>query len=214
MGSPAINRNILNLESNYYNYGEYMSNASNYAFQTLLYVSRLVSEGDFKAAECMGLSNEQMSTIGDLSTQDIHILSDLTQAKFLSVQFDQKVLDKALVIIGDKKRHKHKIYELLKQGASYPVMKYLYGLTTSDMANYKKFLNLPRSDGRPSVPSEDEQNMLWRHITHVDIHNKTEELADKLLQASRATNLQINVIWLVLNKWDKDLPEYTATRVC
>ena len=209
MGSPGIN-----LENNNYNYGEYMSSASDYAFQTLLYVSRLVSEGDFKTAECMGLSNEQMSTIGDLSTQDIHVLSDLTQAKFLSVQFDQKALDKALVIIGDKKRHQHKIYELLKKGASYPVMKYLYGLTTSDMANYKKFLNLPKSEGRPSLPSEDKQHNLWKHITHVDIHIKTEELADKLLHASKATNLQINVIWLVLNKWDKDLPEYTAKTVC
>jgi len=207
LGLPGIN-----LENNHYNYGEYMSNASDYAFQTLLYVSRLVSEGDFKAAECMGLSNEQMSKIGDLSSQDIHVLSGLTQAKILSVQFDKKALDKALEIIGNKKRHQRKIYELLRQGASYPVMKYLYGLTTSDMANYKKFLNLPRSDGRPSVPSEDKQNMLWKHITHVDIN--TDELADKLLHASRVTNIRINVIWLVLNKWDKELPEYTAKSVC
>ena len=189
-----------------------MSNASDYAFQTLLYVSRLVSESDFKSAERMGLNNEQMSKIGDLSSQDIHVLSGLTQAKILSVQFDKKALDKALEIIGNKKRHQRKIYELLRQGASYPVMKYLYGLTTSDMANYKKFLNLPRSDGRPSVPSEDKQNMLWKHITHVDIN--ADELADKLLHASRVTNIRINVIWLVLNKWDKELPEYRAKSVC
>jgi len=187
-----------------------MNCESDYAYQTLLYVSRLVSDGDFKIAECMGLSNEQMSKIGDLSTQDIHVLSGLTRAKFVSVQFDKKALDKALVIIGDKKRLKHKIYELLKEGASYPVMKYLYGLTTADMANYKKFLNLPRNEGRPTVPSEDEQNILWKHITHVDIHTKTEELADKLLHASRETNLRISVIWLVLNKWEKDFPDYKA----
>lgn len=183
-----------------------MSCESDFAFQTLLYVSRLVSKGDFKVAECLGLSNEQMSKISELTSHDIHVLSGLTQAKFLSIQFDKKALDKALLIIRDKNRNKMKIYELLKQGASYPVMKHLYGLTTADMATYKKFLNLPRREGRPSVPTDGEQSLLWKHITHNDIHIKPEELADKLLHASRTTNMQISVIWMTLHKWANDFP--------
>ncbi len=182
-----------------------MSCDADYAFYTLLYVSRLVSEGDYETPYKMGISNEQMVKISDLSTQDIHILSDLTQAKFLSVTFDNQALDKALKIIKVKKQHQIKIYELLREGASYPVMKYLYGLTTSDMANCKKFLNLPKGEGRPLSPSELEQTVLWDYITPKDLI-QTDELADKLLYASRETHIKINAIWVLLNQWEKEIP--------
>ena len=182
-----------------------MNFESEYAFQTLMYVSRMVSEGDYKTPEKMGISFEQMGVISDLTTQDIHILSALTQANFLSVEFDHKALDVALTIIVDRNIRQKEIYELLKEGASYPVMKYIYGITTSDMAACRKVLNLPKCEGRPSLPSEEEQNELWEYINPEDI-KQSDTLANKLLSVSKETGIKINVIWATLNQWLKEAP--------
>ena len=180
-----------------------MSFASEYAFQTLLYVSRMVSDGDYSTPEKMGISREQMLVIRELTTQDIHSLSALTQANFLSIAFDKNALSIALNIIVDKNLRQNEIYEMLKAGASYPVMKYIYGITTSDMAACRKVLNLPKSEGRPSLPSDVIQNQVWSIIKPDDIQ-ETDKLSEKLLFVSRKIGVKINVIWTLLNHWSKD----------
>jgi hypothetical protein len=71
------------------------------------------------------------------------------------------------------------------------------------MAACRKVLNLPKCEGRPSLPSEEEQNMLWEYINPEDI-KQTDQLANRLLSASRETGIKINVIWATLNQWIKE----------
>jgi len=175
---------------------------SEYALHTLLYISRMASMGDFKTPALMGMSSDQVIKIVNMNSQQIHDMSALSQAKFVSVQFDHDALDVALEIIQDKTLRQQKIYELLTAGASYPVMKYLYGLSTLDVAMCKKFLNLPKGEGRPAMPNDKDLDLLWDHIKPSDLEDNA-NLANKLLRASEKTGLKINAIWLTLQEWNK-----------
>jgi hypothetical protein len=172
----------------------------------------MVSQGDYETPKKLGISHEQISIIKKLTTQDIHRLSSLTHANILSIEFDKSALSIALNIIADRNIRQEEIYEMLKEGASYPVMKYIYGITTSDMAACRKVLNLTKCEGRPSMPSEEMQSTLWRYITPSDI-DETDKLAEKLLFASKQTSLKINVIWILLKQWLKDISSSTEDPV-
>ena len=180
-----------------------MKNESDYCFQTLLFISKMASEGKRRVPEKMGITDEQLSVIHTLNTQDMHEMALMAHVNFLSVAFDHSALSVALTVMEEKKSRRQKIHELLLEGASYPVMKHLYGMTTTDISSCRKMLSLTRNEGRPSTPSVEDQTELWQYITPDDLDDD-DQLADKLLLAARETGIKINAIWMVLNQWKKE----------
>lgn len=177
-----------------------MDNKSGYALHTLLYVVRMAAEGDFKTPMKLGVNEKQINELLTLNNQELHDMASMSQANFMSIQFDCEALDVALNLNAIKSKRRQQIFHMLKAGASYPVMKYLYGLTTEDMANFKKIMNLPRNEGRPANATESEENEIWELMKPAGDLNSV-ILPELLLNTHQKTGVKINTIWLLLKEW-------------
>lgn len=173
---------------------------NSYALQTLLHVVRSAAAGNIKLPLKMGVKESQINELLTLNTQELHDIASMSQANFLRIEFDADALDVALRINADNSKRRQEIIQMLQAGASYPVMKHLYGLTTEDMANYKKIIGLSRNEGRPANASESEQEQIWRTMKQAGSLD-SDQLPELLLQAHRETGVKINTIWLLLKEW-------------
>ena len=188
-----------------------MNNKSEYALLTLTYVVRLAAEGDFKTPKKLGISEKQIYELLTLNTQEIHDMAMMAKANLMTIKFDQEALNIALNINTVKSLRRKEIFQMLGAGASYPVMNHLYGLTTENMANYKKIMNLPKNEGRPSNATESEQHELWELMKQAGGLD-SQELAELLLNAHQKTSVKINTIWGLLKEWWGDEQEKTGIR--
>ncbi len=177
-----------------------IDNKSEYALSTLMFVVRLAAEGDFRTPLKLGLSEQQIHELLTLNNQEIHEMASIAKANFLNIQFDQEALDVALNINAVKSLRRKEIFQMLSAGASYPVMHHLYGLTTENMANYKKIMSLPKNEGRPMNATEKEEHELWELMKPAGSMD-SENLAQLLLNAHKKTSVKINTIWVLLKEW-------------
>lgn len=188
-----------------------MNNKSGYALHTLLYVVRLAAEGDIKTPMKLGLAEQQIHELLTLNSQELHDMAAMSQANFMQIQFDSEALNVALNINSAKSRRRQEIIDMLLAGASHPVMKHLYGLTTEDMVHYKKMLNLPKNEGRPSHATDSEQATLWELMKPAG-QLDSPILAKMLLNAHHSTGVKINTIWGLLKEWWGQQAEAGAER--
>ncbi len=177
-----------------------IDNKSEYALSTLMFVVRQAAEGDFRTPLKLGLSEQQIHQLLALNNQEIHDMATLAKANFMTIQFDQEALNVALHINAVKSLRRKEIVKMLNAGASYPVMHHLYGLTTENMANFKKMMNLPKNEGRPLNATETEEHELWELMKPAGGLD-SEDLAKLLLNAHQKTQVKINTIWVLLKEW-------------
>ena len=177
-----------------------IDNKSEYALSTLMFVVRLAAEGDFRTPLKLGLSEQQIHQLLALNNQEIHDMATLAKANFMTIQFDQEALNVALHINAVKSLRRKEIVQMLNAGASYPVMHHLYGLTTENMANFKKMMNLPKNEGRPLNATETEEHELWELMKPAGGLG-SEDLAKLLLNAHQETQVKISTIWVLLKEW-------------
>lgn len=177
-----------------------IDNKSEYALSTLMFVVRLAAEGDFRTPLKLGLSEQQIHQLLALNNQEIHDMATLAKANFMTIQFDQEALNVALHINAVKSLRRKEIVQMLNAGASYPVMHHLYGLTTENMANFKKMMNLPKNEGRPLNATETEEHELWELMKPAGGLD-SEDLAKLLLNAHQKTQVKISTIWVLLKEW-------------
>ena len=177
-----------------------LDNKSGYALHTLLYVVRMAADGDFKTPMKLGINEKQIHELLTLNTQEIHDMASMSQANFMSIHFDPDALEVALNLNAVKSQRRQQIINMLIAGASYPVMKYLYGLTTEDMANFKKIMRLPKNEGRPVNATETEEMQIWELMKPAG-NLDSENLPELLLKTHQETGVKINTIWILLKEW-------------
>ena len=181
-----------------------MNYQTEFRLHTLIYIARMVAQGDYEIARRCGLRPDQIEKILSLNTQEIHEIAQTNQARYLQIRFDSEALDIAFEICGRHIKERELILQVLSAGASLPVMKRLFGLTSADNASYRKYLNLPKGDGRPSIPSEKEQVRIW------ELWQATEQepigIPERLLHIHRQTQIKINAIWPLIQDWFVDHP--------
>jgi len=185
-----------------------INNQSEYALSTLMFVVRLAAEGDFRTPLKLGLTEKQIHELLTLNNQEIHDMATIAKANFMTIQFDQEALNVALNINAVKSLRRKEIYKMLTAGASYPVMHHLYGLTTENMANYKKIMSLPKNEGRPTSATEKQEHELWELMKPAGGLD-SDQLATLLLNAHQKTSIKINTIWVLLKEWWGDEPSHT-----
>lgn len=177
-----------------------IDNKAEYALSTLMFVVRLAAEGDFRTPLKLGLSEQQIHQLLALNNQEIHDMATLAKANFMTIQFDQEALNVALHINAAKSSRRNEIVQMLNAGASYPVMHHLYGLTSENMASFKKMMNLPKNEGRPVNATEAEEHELWELMKPAGGLD-SQELPQLLLNAHQKTQVKINTIWGLLKEW-------------
>jgi len=178
---------------------------SDYIFQSLLYLIKIIANGEIKNAMEFGIKENQLTELLTLNSQELHDIANITNVNLISnIEFNPDVLDIALVINRDKSKRRKKTLQLLKAGASYPLLHHLYGLSIEDTANYRKLLNVGNSKkGRPRGISDNDKDELYKLFDSIDSLNDP-SLPDLILAASEETEIQADSIWILLKEWEQD----------
>ena len=176
-----------------------MNYQAEFALHTLMFVSRMAAEGDYETPHRLGLRNDQVEKILALSAHEIHEIASTSKAGYMRITFDSEALDTAMMICGRRIRQRELIVQMLNAGASFPVMRALFGLTSADTAGFRKYLNLPKADGRPSIPSEAEQARIWE--LWKDTEQEPLSIAERLLYIHQQTEVKISAIWPLIQEW-------------
>jgi len=174
---------------------------SGFALQTLLHVVRLAAEGDIKTAIKLGIRESQIAELLTLSSQELHDMSSMTHSPFIQISFDADILETALRINERHSERRQEILDLVKYGASFPMMNYLYGLTKEEISNYRKIVSNPqKTQGRPVKPTDEEQAILWEKMKPIQSLDDP-RLPKCIIKAHQDTEIPVNSIWCVLKEW-------------
>jgi hypothetical protein len=143
-----------------------------------------------------------------LSTQEIQQMALIAKARFVTIQFDSEALDVAITLCHQRVAQQQLIIALLRAGASKPIMNQLFGLTSLETTELRRFIVLPRADGRPTIPDDQQQADLWHSWQKIRQH--VTELPLLLLELHEKTGLKINAIWPLVQAWSQNVSESNA----
>ena len=172
---------------------------SGFALQTLLHVVRLAAKGDIKTALNLGIKEHQINELLTLSSQELHDMANMSHSPFIKIEFDSDLLETALRINERHSQRRQEILNLIRSGASYPIMKHLYGMTNEEMSNFKKITN-SHQHGRPVKPDDEMQEQLWHLMQPINSLDDP-RLPGRLIDAHSETGVKVSSIWILLKEW-------------
>ena len=175
---------------------------ADFTLQVLLYLARLAAQNDLTTPGRIGLRPDQVEAIGTLNARQLHELALNTKTKWVDVKISEDVLDKALHQLKSRTQQRETVLAMVRGGASFSMMNALFGLSTTDHADFRKLIGLS-NQGRPSMPCDDVQAQIWQCWTT----NKAQTLAQRLLAIHDDTGVDLSAIWHLIQSWHAQMPE-------
>jgi Protein of unknown function (DUF2857) len=169
-----------------------------YMLQTLFYITRLVTEGDYSQISSLGLTEEQAKKIGTMPLDELHELAMTMRSHMFKVAFDARVLDAAFDMHRRKSLERQEMLAMIQAGASGANMTEFYGINKAAYTQMRSQVGFSINDiGRPQVPDEKAQRLIW------SVWLQYEGLDDRsrLLAVYSATQYKIRSIWQLLTEW-------------
>lgn len=157
-------------------------------------------QGDVDLAEGLGLSIQTMQLLDRLKPDQIANLSgnymrDLCALELFRI--DSVRISRIIEIAAQESKTYEMIDEFLRRGACKKMMGELFGLRSTQIANRKKFLNLPTIKGRLSVCTVAEERSIY------DAWLATIKIPDyrlRLLTVAQSTELTLSKIYRVVQE--------------
>ncbi|HFD11590.1 MAG TPA: DUF2857 family protein [Crenotrichaceae bacterium] len=168
-----------------------------FRYQLIRYLVTLVSNGDLERLQQLGLDASHHAALGQLNCGDVErIVHNLPDSLF-QLTINTQQLERFIYCCQHHQSDRLLIQQLLKAGASYPVLNRLYGLTSSDVAILRQQLGIPHNQGRPASLSDAQQDQVYR-LWQV---SQQPTIADQLLHLHQHTAIPIRSLWPYLNEW-------------
>mgnify|MGYP002083841103 CR=1 FL=1 len=184
---------LMNRATSHQTHAEYM-------LQTLFYITRLVTEGDYSQITSLGLTEQQAKKIGNMPLEELHELAMTMRSHMFKVAFDPRILDAAFAMHHRKNRERQEMLAMIQAGASCANMTEYYGINKAAYTQMRSQLGLSANDnGRPQVPDENAQRLIW------SVWLQNENLSDphRLLAVHSATHIKIRSIWNLISEWKR-----------
>lgn len=171
---------------------------SEYMLQTLLYITRLVTEGDFGQISSLGISDDQAEIINAMPVEELHELALTMRSNLFKVAFDTDILNSAIVIYQRKTRERREILSMILGGASYANMSAFYGINKTTYSQLRSQAGLSEHDiGRPPVPDEPTQRFIWSvWLQYPDLDDRP-----RLLAVHAVTKIKVRTLWQLMQEW-------------
>ena len=171
---------------------------SEYMLQTLLYITRLVTEGDFGQISGLGISDDQAEIINAMPVEELHELALTMRSNLFKVAFDTDTLNNAFVIYQRKTRERREIAGMILGGASCANMTAFYGINKTTYTQLRSQAGLSEHDiGRPPVPDEPTQRFIWSvWLQYPDLDDRP-----RLLAVHAVTKIKIRTLWQLMQEW-------------
>lgn len=165
---------------------------SSRAITTLLFnVLDAVRQGDIDIADSIGLDIESMRELDTLKPDQIAQLSNRYMKERCAVEIfnlDSTKLSSMIKIAAQDTQLFEMSDEFLKRGASKKMMKDLFGMRSTQVANRKKFLNIESLKGRSTIVSHEEERAIYdAWLASI----KNTDYRTRLLTIAKETNLAL-----------------------
>lgn len=152
-------------------------------------------QGDVGLAEGLGLSIETMQLLDQLKPDQIDRISgnymrDCGALELFCIDSDK--IARIIQLAAEETKTYEMIDEYLRRGACKRMMAELFGLRSTQVANRKKFLNLPTIKGRLSVVSIEEQRQIYDAWLATI---KVADIRERLLLVAQETGLILSKIY-------------------
>jgi hypothetical protein len=169
-----------------------------FMLQTLFYITRLVTEGDYGQITSLGLTEQQAKKIGTMPLDELHELALTMRSHMFKVAFDTRILDAAFDIHRRKTLERQEMLAMIQAGASGANMAEFYGINKAAYTQMRSQVGLSINDvGRPQIPGEKAQRLIWSAwLQHEGL-----DAPQRLLAVHAATQIKIRAIWQLLNEW-------------
>jgi len=170
-------------------------------------------QGDVELVENLGLSLETMQKLDMLKADQIANISGhymRGQSVMDVFKFNSDKMAKIIELASEETKLFEMVDEYLRRGACKKMMSELFGMRSTQIANRKKFLNLPTVKGRITVTTLDEQRQVYGSwLASI----KTPDYRERLLCVSKETGLMLSKIYrevLVI----EEIQNQSNNRIC
>jgi len=170
-----------------------------FTLHAFLYITRLLAEQRDREILQLGLRPEQTDAIRRMTTADLHEMSLNVRGHFLEIRLDPDAFDAALSTLARRKQDESLNLALIQAGARYEMMHHFCGMTTDEYARHRRNLELADGRGRPQIPDEETQALIWQCWLDCD---KEIDLKRRYLKVHARTGVPVGTIWKLIEEWD------------
>lgn len=167
--------------------------------QVCQYAIDAVREGDLNIAQDLGFTVEELKAMESLTLRDLRHLVRMG-SHFMQLRVDHECLSRALDHIQRESAQDRLQDELIRLGASFRMMKALYGMTSLQFSARRHLLDVNGGMGRPSEPSAEAETAAWYAWgKHPD-----QSIPERVVSTARDSDLTAHQVWMLVERWERE----------
>lgn len=158
------------------------------------YALSLYSDGDVHSVTDMGISEQQIHWLSQLTEAELHEFCK-SRLTIFQIHIDTNTFNVRRSELERLRIEKSQQSTLLRFGSPVALMSYLFGLTSEDCAALRRQHGIKSSAGRPENLSESQIQKAW-DIWH---SNKDKSFIDRFIEIGKA-GIALNSAWTMLHQ--------------
>ncbi len=162
----------------------------------MLYLTRGLANSASNPIKGLYFEEAFRERVSSLTLSDLQELAEFLPDDAIQASINSKDLLRSLMRLDDANAERETIKKLIMAGASNPAMNALYGLSTHEVADTRRRLNVAVANGRPGVLDDEQQDKvaeLWNSLS-------SKSAGEKLLFIYQHTKVDMNVLWPIIEK--------------
>lgn len=182
------------------------TNLSRAANGFLLDLVMELKNGFIRRCDKMGLTSEEISTLKDMTIEDIHYIIN-SEVSVLSFQINQDNLARLMTQAREEQTRKQRMDRALALGGSIKLMENYFGLMSNDVAARRRIAGIQVRAGRGTVLSDEQSAELWEIWAtngSKTLRCETDEGLDLMLLAAEQMDISLTAIWNTIRKWESE----------
>lgn len=159
-----------------------------------------LKEGDIRYCESLGFTFDEMTTLNQLSLDELFIVSR-SSAPFVSISVRHDVLRHLMALARQEARHQRQINRAIRLGGSIALLNQYFGLTSNETCLRRRLLGVSVPYGRTPEPDEETDAVIWRQWQKCRVENlASPEALDAMMQVtetllSQTQGLPLTTVW-------------------
>ncbi|AEC16416.1 DUF2857 domain-containing protein [Gallibacterium anatis] len=168
-----------------------------------------IKMGKLRYCEELGFSTEELIKINNLTTDELHFLSNMNTT-FFKVSVNHDLLNKMLKRTKDQTEYQNLFDRALVLGASIELMRHFFGAQSHEVSERRRLLGKQISSGRRAFTDPEKSSAAWyRWQEACKLSEKNRELnditaLDNLMVIAEELDLDLTTLWKQVQRWEKN----------
>lgn len=185
-------------------------------FSVLTDALHALKEGNFHHCESLGFTVDEMTTLNQLSLDELFILSR-SAAPFVAVSVRHDILRYLIIQARQEVRYQRLINRAIRLGGSIALLNQYFGLTSNETCLRRRLLGVSVPYGRTPEPDEETDSAIWKQWQQCRVDNleSSDALAAMMQVTERllpdAKGLSLTTVWKRIALCEKEAADRRAS---